>query len=238
MSWSLFTKIITDLQSLNYSENVALHNYNEPLLNERIFEEISFVKLTLPSSKTTIFTNGDFIDFETIINLNKSRLDNLRITIYPNKINKFPTEKVIKNWIKKHNLEGFNWSSENMPDNKGIYYYAVFEETNIKVISPNIQTYNTRADLINPLYESTRFKPCNMTTVSAAIDYLGRFKMCCNIFPETEIHKEYVLGDLNINSFYELWSSDFMNLVRKNHLKADWSMSKICEKCYKLNENE
>ena len=55
--------------------------------------------------------------------------------------------------------------------------------------------------------------------------------MCCNVFPEFKEHEQYVIGNISENSFIDLWNSEKLNLYRKHHENADWSISSICSKC-------
>jgi MoaA/NifB/PqqE/SkfB family radical SAM enzyme len=234
MEWKIFEKIIDDLANLDYYDTISLHNYNEPILNPRIFKEVKTIRAEIPNSTIAIFSNGDFLNFHTINEFSLAGLTILRITVYPHQFNSIPSTKKIENWIVERKLTDFHWDYEELPENKGLFAITTFQEMQIKVVCPNIKVFNTRADLVRPVIKGSRIKPCYMTTISSAIDYKGRFKMCCNIFPDMEIHKEYVLGNLQDSGFYELWDSPFMQTARKEHRKGDWKNTPICEKCYNL----
>ncbi len=236
MEWELFLKILTDLSECNYTQTIALHNYNEPLLNPRLYREIAEINLKLPNVQVMIFSNGDFLNNEVINNLNMLNISLLRITLYPQNVSN-NRKKNILNWLDNNNLRyKYTWSYDFMPDNKGIYAITSTSNMRIKIISPNLQSYNTRAGLIDYKEEKQRVISCNMTTTSAAIDYLGNFRMCCNILTEIPEHKDYVFGNMNNKSFKELWFSKTMKNLRTRHMNADWNDSPICKKCYKLGE--
>ena len=71
-----------------------------------------------------------------------------------------------------------------------------------------------------------------MTATSAVIDYRGRMKVCCCVYPEAPAHAGYVIGSLRDGaSFMDLWESAQMNAYRAAHACADWSLSPACAAC-------
>jgi len=61
INFDLFTKIIADLKKINYQGQLALHNYNEPLLDPNLYKYLNIIKTQLPLVKIIIFTNGDYL---------------------------------------------------------------------------------------------------------------------------------------------------------------------------------
>jgi MoaA/NifB/PqqE/SkfB family radical SAM enzyme len=61
MDWSIFTKLINELNPLRYSGSLALHNYNKPLANPRLFRELDYINQNPPTCSPCIFSNGDYI---------------------------------------------------------------------------------------------------------------------------------------------------------------------------------
>lgn len=234
MNWELFQKIIRDLVEINYSGVVALHNYNEPLLNDRLIQEISYIKTNLTEVRVSIFTNGDYVNSEKIDDLRNSGLDSLRITVYPNSLGVTPDNVYIYKWLARKGLNSFTWEQHIMPDNKGISASSNYRGMEIKIINPNLYSYNTRANVFQFSQVPFRKSPCTITSTSAAIDYLGRFKMCCNVYPELTKHKKYLIGNMNDSSFYDLWMNSFLVDARRRHISSDWGMTPICNKCVKF----
>jgi radical SAM protein with 4Fe4S-binding SPASM domain len=61
MEMDLFKIIIKQLQDINFSGSIMYHFYNEPLLDERLPEFISYVDVNLPKCNSRVFTSGDFL---------------------------------------------------------------------------------------------------------------------------------------------------------------------------------
>jgi len=100
----LFLKIIKDLKNIDYKGSLALHNYNEPLLDRYLYDWIKIIRKELPKVKIIIFTNGDFLT-KTICNkLLNSGVSTLYISVhdtikskdYENSLHKFLNKLKIK----------------------------------------------------------------------------------------------------------------------------------------------
>jgi hypothetical protein len=230
MHWGIFTKLIHELAELGYCGEIALHNYNEPLLNPRIYREIETIKASMTQCSVTLFTNGDYLTRSTVKRLAECGVSLLRITLYPATIDDSqPSIQRIQRWLRIKALDDLEWV--NGPCKMGLCATSTYDRMNLLVISPDLLTYNYRGGTAETLADYTRTVPCHLTTRSAAIDYLGRMKMCCNVFPESGQHDRYIVGTLDSSSFAALWSSGMMNSLRKAHARADWSGSPICERC-------
>ena len=59
ISEDLWRSFLRDLQAHHYAGKLALHNYNEPLLDPYIFDRIKEARDISPLAKICIFTNGD-----------------------------------------------------------------------------------------------------------------------------------------------------------------------------------
>ena len=73
--------------------------------------------------------------------------------------------------------------------------------------------------------------PCHEPKYFVAIDYNGSVVPCCNIRSDVELHKDYVLGNLNDSSIDEILTSKFANTFRDDVAKCNFS--DICKGCSK-----
>lgn len=233
MDWTLFTRIIEQLAELDYGGFLAFHNYNEPLLSPRIVEEVRHVKTLLPRAKPAIYTNGDVLDaplFRTLLN---AGVTYLRVTRYPHAADTPPSYAAIKAYLRRKGLsDEVEWQFQ--PVRQGLAAVHESGSVKIEVIAPQILTaYNNRGGSVTtlPLLVKRRTDPCFMTATSAVIDYRGRMKMCCCVYPDTTGHEQYIVGDLTTDTFTGLWPSPQMKAWRDAHAHADWSSSPACASC-------
>lgn len=233
MDWSLFCRIADELGTLGYGGWFAFHNYNEPLLNERITDEITYLRRVAPKARPAIYTNGDVLNHVLFDRLVAAGVAYLRVTRYPRHADTPPSYETVKGWLDRAGLlDQFAWRFE--PVRQGLAATVDTDGLRVEVISPAIlDTYNNRGGSVTvlPVLARPRTEPCLMTTTSASIDYLGRLKMCCCVYPETSTHAGYVIGDLHQASFAELWAGERMAALRAAHRVADWSLSPACATC-------
>ncbi|WP_148294335.1 SPASM domain-containing protein [Azospirillum sp. B506] len=231
MKWGLFEKILHDLADIRYDRTIALHNYNEPTLNGRLAREVRHVRDTVNDACVAVFSNGDRLNRNGMVALADAGLGLLRITIYPADARTIPSADSVSAWIRRAEVGELPWTFADMPDGKGVCADSILGEMQIRVIRPNIMSYNSRAGTIALHRPYRRTSICTMTTTSAAVTYQGELKMCCNIYPSIPEHRGYILGNLADRSFAVLWGSEAMQAIRMSHLAADWRLTPICEQC-------
>jgi hypothetical protein len=235
MPWELFAGLICELKGLGYRGSIAFHNYNEPLANKRLVREICFVRETLPYCKAVVFTNGDLLTSGLLGTLVSIGLSFLRITLYPeegverNERSGSDSATLIRAWLADKKIELPQLNFEDI--HQGYAGIAQIGALYIEIIDPYLQTYNWRGGTATSILPVVRCAPCHYTSNLASIDYQGRLKMCCNIFPDAEDHEQYVVGKLGANSFLELWNSTQMASYRRNHARADFADSPACLGC-------
>ena len=211
----------------------AFHNYNEPLANPRIADEIAFVQRHLPQCRPVIYSNGDLLSRASFESLNRAGLKHLRVTRYPtgDDIRRDPDEGAIRRWLRRTGFDSDGtWPVE--PGRQGLVARGTDRGTTIEVISPDIEgTYNWRGGTALAIQPRRRAEPCGMTATSAVIDFRGKFKMCCNVVSDAASHDRYIVGDSSQRPFSVLWNDPKMQEWRLLHARSDWTQSPICASC-------
>lgn len=72
MSFSVFSKIIEQLEKINYSGYLCFTGYYEPLLCKNILDCIEYAREKLKKAEIVVYTNGDFLDKEIFQRLEKN----------------------------------------------------------------------------------------------------------------------------------------------------------------------
>jgi 2-deoxy-scyllo-inosamine dehydrogenase (SAM-dependent) len=70
------------LGNYSYSEEISFHQYNEPLIDPRLFEFVREAKIECPGSKIVILTNGLNLSEQLAIELKQAGVTNLYVTRY------------------------------------------------------------------------------------------------------------------------------------------------------------
>lgn len=234
MPWPLLVKVFEELKALGYKGWLAFHNYNEPLANPRLLQEIEEARARLPLCPTSLFSNGDLLTPALLNKLAEAGLNYLRVTLYPSQMalkrGDAPSLACIERWLGIKELTGYTtWVPQEVRQGSAV----IGERGGLRfeVISPDLRTYNWRGGTAPAITGRSRSLPCYMTYHSASIDFRGSMKMCCNVFPEAPSHESYVIGNIGEASFEELWASKAMHQYRAAHARVDWSLSAICQGC-------
>lgn len=232
MDWPIFDRVVQNLAKHEYAAWFAFHNYNEPLLNPRLPDEIRHVRCALPSAKPVVFTNGDLLNPGLLEQLANCGLRSMRITTYGRPQNTSHGAWLERFLLKKGLLAATSWCEA---QGKHLALYAQLYGVDLELISPDTERFSTRGGTAQGM-GTRRTVPCWMTHDSIAIDYQGNIKMCCNVVSEVEEHRRYILGNVRHDDVLELWSGKRFSAFRSGHSVADWSLSPICESCSLMKE--
>ena len=223
---SLFNKIIHELHDIKYCGQIALHNYNEPLLDPRLFENINSLVELLPSCEVLILTNGDRMNRALCERLQDSRVSLLRVTLYQSKQIGSRHHQVASHARKCGISDDFrvrsspfgNSFATSLGSMKVIYYI------------PEDSKFTSRGGTLG--YKVSNDKQvCYLPLASCAIDVEGNMKVCCEIYPASQLHRENgIIGNLANDSFLNLWLSKRYCDIRRNLLKQQ-NLNKVCLAC-------
>lgn len=234
MSNTTWVSIIQNLKENQYSGWFALHNYNEPLADPSIFEKLQYVRNELPMTKIAIYTNGDYLDVKKNDFLLKTSINEVRVTLYPLKKEYLdaPSEDKIIEFVNKLFP---NKTVSIFTGKRGLETKFTVNKTQYHIISPLIKGYTDRAGDVRMEYLKLlerRVCPCYLPTHSAAIDYLGNLKLCCQIYDVSEEkHRDYNIGNVLDVPFFDLWFSPKMEIMRNNAAAGLFDTMTVCQGC-------
>jgi|GEM_PF-511845 len=72
MDSSVFTRIIEQLEKINYSGYLCFTGYYEPLICKNLFKYVEYARKKLKRAEIVVYTNGDFLDKENLQRLEKN----------------------------------------------------------------------------------------------------------------------------------------------------------------------
>jgi radical SAM protein with 4Fe4S-binding SPASM domain len=210
MSWNIFTTIINQLSEINFSGRLALFLSNEPLLEDRLFNMIEYIRKKNSNIFIDITTNGVLLDEKMITDLFSCGLDNIIINdyrpdreIYPNKIS--------KNLIPI--VEKFRFNPK---------FNYVHRSTN-----ENLSNYAGNTKQNQNSNNSLGF--CNFPFRKLTISYKGNVLLCCN-----DYLYQTNFGNILDKNIIDIWYSDEYNHYRHNLLNNN--RIGLCEKCNQIQE--
>jgi MoaA/NifB/PqqE/SkfB family radical SAM enzyme len=109
MNKRLFTKIIKNLNSINFDGRISLYLMNEPFLDGRIVQLIDIVREFLPENRLNISTNGVLVEPKYIQSLLERGLTDCDVSCYTEEAwNKWKDENVNAIDMRNH---VYNWNN-------------------------------------------------------------------------------------------------------------------------------
>ena len=84
MEWSLFQKIADEITSEPLLSAIVFELHNEPLLDERIFDCVKYIKSLDISKSVAVVTNGELLDRFSPEDIAQSNLDVLLVSLNAN----------------------------------------------------------------------------------------------------------------------------------------------------------
>jgi len=213
MNDNLFYNILSQLKSIDYSGKITVHRYNEPL-SDVSYALLRLVKIRsyLPNAKIHLFTNGDYLDTELLYTLRDIGVNVIIATIHYDNANiKFDDLKILLlNKVNKLSVD-VNYVEQECSfhavANFGdmILNYQVIDFLNKKE-NGAIYGFDRGGYLNNDGFMRT--ERCIYPFSSMHIEYDGTLLPCCNIHPDLELHKQYILGKLDARSnIFEEWAN-------------------------------
>ena len=220
----LFLKLLNELREVNYSNNICLHRYNEPLYNkELLIKRIKQVREYLPQAYIYIVTNGDYLTLDYLEILRGAGVNEIRVSYYYNGNDKnipFDIENIIKPGMQKLlNKLNLNfillWQDENSYSLK-----IEYEDINISCVAANFK--NIGADrggiLKNNVNIINRIDKCFLPNFQIVVDYDANYTLCCNIRSDDENNKNYILGNIETHSVFDIFMGEKTINFRKELL--------------------
>jgi len=82
---SIVYNVLDSLKRYNFEGEIAFHNYNEPLIDPRLFKFIEYARQVCPKSRICICTNGFYFTQTLADELVESGVTNINISVYSKK---------------------------------------------------------------------------------------------------------------------------------------------------------
>ena len=212
ISEELHNKVINELSLNNFSGSIIYSGFVEPLLDKKIYSQIKDIRKKIPKSNIELITNGDVLNKNRIYKLFEAGLSYLLVSAYDSEdqANKF------RKLLNSTNIEASKYIVRNR-------YYGEDKDFGI-TISNRAGSMNNSKYKIKSLDEPLK-KKCTYPAYTFFIDFNGDVLTCSH-----DWGKKLIMGNLNKNSIFEIWTGEKFTLTRKKLLKADRNFSP-CNVC-------
>ena len=202
MEMDLFKKIVKQLQDMNFKGSIMYHFYNEPLLDERLPEFISYVSENLPQCMSRVFSSGDFLTPQLADSLFDAGLFDMVITdhnIRPGRV-----VKRIAPIIEKY--------GDKISMNR-LYEKPLMNRASSIELEDNIKVQKSVNGHCQSVYEELN------------ITYTGDLLLC-----SSDYHRTQVFGNVNNNSILDIYRTPKFTAARKEIISGQ-PYFEICRTC-------
>lgn len=232
LNQEIYERLLIDLQKIDYENQFAFGRYHEPLLNKDItYNNIKLARNMLSNSFIYLNTNGDYVDSETLCNLEQHGLNEIKIMRYLNdEYDDRIAYHLCETFIERL---GLVVNRENIKNNEICYFELnPIEKMKISIRCENyassrgcnrggsIKGIGTRRKMrcVSPIYEIN-------------IDYSGDVMPCCNMVSDVPMHRNYIMGNINELSIFDIYYSCYFSSFTKNVSSAYFKDYQTCLNC-------
>jgi len=201
MSDTVFYKIIDELSELDFTGEIILCGYGEPLLDKRLNKFVSYIVKKCKSARINLYTNGDYLDYERFKVLSDLGIKIFTITQHEDTLSKF-NKDILEN-ARDYEREKINFR-----------------------MSAQLYKINRGGIMESKVFEDNSHLPCHAPMRHFIVNWLGQSTLCFNDYSYEE-----VMGDINKESMIDIWKSKKYKRYRKELLKGNRGICPLCEKC-------
>ncbi len=214
MEDKLFIKILSEMREIDYRGIFTLALFNEPLADRDIMKRIKTVKEYCPHSYVRMNSNGDYLTKDYLEELSDAGLDEMLVTLHMNSGEKYTDEVAEKKLQVFFAKLGLEYSITSRTSMHNISCDLLYKGIRMLVVTNNwLEDGNDRGGELKELSIENRTQPCTTPFREVVIDVDGKVRFCWNIFVNTDC-----IGNVNDSSVLDIYFSDEMVDIRRNHL--------------------
>jgi hypothetical protein len=196
----VYKKIIDDLVSIHYDREIVWGGYCEPLAHESIYGRVAQARAALPNALLALISNGDYLNRQTVKQLEVAKLDRLLLDLYLPK-GKEEDESELSTALQrfvhrtglspiKYNRHGYVISGSCIKITMRAPHFtqeSMFNRAGLMEI-PKTHAYRRRAVCLEPIRH-------------VVIDFDGKGMLCCETRTDAPQHQSAIIGDLSLPDY-------------------------------------
>jgi radical SAM protein with 4Fe4S-binding SPASM domain len=233
MDDAIWQRIIDDLGEIEYDSIIALQSYNEPLADRYILERLCQVRAAVPKAQLCIYSNGDYLDANYLVELADAGLDVLSISVHLNRGEKFHTLTMLNKFSELTVRIGCPAIFKEIAADRHVI--AEVKHSRLKIELRGINFYESgtnRGNLVEGIKVlPSRTSPCYFPFTHFNVGYTGNIVPCCHIRSDASDHLPYVTGNVgDFESIYQAYTSSKAVKWRR-HLISFEEKREPCRSC-------
>jgi radical SAM protein with 4Fe4S-binding SPASM domain len=254
MKFDLFRKIIDDLTVFEQPIKVLrMYKDGEPFLNKNLAKMVAYARQSKVAETIDTTTNGSLIDPFRLAPVLEAGLDRINISVdgmdaaaYQRITKtKFDFDRFIQNikWLfanKGNCLVHIKTIRETLSEDQEQKFLDTFgdycDEIFVENFSPCWPAFDgesrTGWNIKQGLYGQSiqEIEVCPYIFYTYCVNADGLVSSC-----SVDWDRKLIIGDVNKQSMKEIWTSEAMEELRRQHLRGERSQNETCGKCRQLN---
>ena len=237
MDDNIFSNIVFDLKSINYSSTISLNIFNEPLADKSFYGKITKIRDACPDAFIKFNSNGDYIKLDVLDKLVSLGVNAIFVTLHPEPGEGYTDKSRLQHFEKFFSKLEINWKIDKSIPNQQITSDNLYKGMRLLVESHNWEVKgNDRGGAVPELSTEMRTSPCVRPIREFAISYDGSVYPCCQFFTDDSTVHKYRIGKLeatdndNRISIFDIYGSNLMTQWRKALLPFSLKSSP-CSSC-------
>jgi hypothetical protein len=211
----IFSKLISDLKRIDYSESVCLNLYNEPMADREVLvSRIREIRANLPNARIYFSTNGDFLTVDYLRELVDAGLSELYVSIHAPAGKPYDDAYAITRFTELSRRIDKPIKIDTVRIGETIQGHARQFGIMINVFATNYYSLGSnRGESVSlEAHDFLRTSPCDRPFHDVTISYDGTLFPCCQMFVDSKQHKErYSVGSiLDYDTIFEAYASEQM----------------------------
>jgi len=198
---SVVRAVLDTLGKHGYKSTISFHQYNEPLVDPRLFEFIRYARKQCPEARIIILTNGVFLSRQLALELEEAGLTGLWVTLYGGQEDEGATWE----WMKREII-------------------PIFSESNVQTWAMN-DGLDDRLCIYDREYQTDR-RNCYAPFSAVIITRDAEWGLCCMDWKRT-----VSLGSLREHTLEELMQSGEPERIYAALQGGDRTVLDLCRRC-------
>lgn len=233
MDESLVRKILSELAEIRYQGHISFSGYNEPLADPEFDAIVRITKEVFPQASFWINTNGDLLTREWIERLYQAGMRKLAVNLYvdgdePYTFTYAKARDSINEKAAALGLDAAITTIDNTVACCGDAYYPseapeeermyLFFRAENHAVMTNYRAGILTAQAVPKTNLFGRNRVCLGPSAQTIIYYDGLVVPCSNMRSEWDRHKQFVMGDTQKQTLWEIYTGEKMREFRIRHL--------------------
>jgi MoaA/NifB/PqqE/SkfB family radical SAM enzyme len=201
---AVFRQIIDQLAERDYRGEIALHFYNEPLLDKRLMDFIGYAAEKCPRSHIYFATNGDYLEVSRFREMLHRGLSSVCISQYDKELSQ--------------NLRAFLSAVDDKDKEHFEHHLRIIDE---------ISVWGSRGGTIKKWrLDAPLEQRCARPEVQMIVDVTGKVPLCC-----CDYFGQERLGDVTRENIFQIWRSRRIREIRFALRKGHRKQIPLCSGC-------